>query len=217
MNKDMDKDRRRRILTIVTLILGTIVVALGYATLSDSLAISTSATVNPDTSLFSVVFSSDANSVIENPIVPTLNKTAPLFTATSGTINNTNTPIIENMHVTFTEPGQSVTYKAYAHNTGKYLAYLKSITFSGTKTCTPKSGTSPNLVASACNGITFSVKVGKEAATSTSVSSITNHLLYENYIDEITVVITYETGSQIADGDFDVTLPNVSLSYDSAD
>ena len=213
----MNKSKRRKMLTIITLIVGTFVVALGYATLSDSLAISTSATVNPDTSLFSVVFSSDANSVIENPIVPTLNKTAPLFTATSGTIDNTNTPIIENMHVTFTEPGQSVTYKAYAHNTGKYLAYLKSITFSGTKTCTPKSGTSPNLVASACNGITFSVKVGKEAATSTSVSAITNHLLYENLKDEITIVITYETGSQIADGDFDVTLPSVSLNYDSAD
>lgn len=213
----MNKSKRRKMLTIITLIVGTFVVALGYATLSDSLAISTSATVNPDTSLFSVVFSSDANSVIENPIVPTLNKTAPLFTATSGTIDNTNTPIIENMHVTFTEPGQSVTYKAYAHNTGKYLAYLKSITFSGEKNCTPKSGTSPNLVASACNGITFSVKVGKEAATSTSVPSITNHLLYENLKDEITIVITYETGSQIADGDFDVTLPSVSLNYDSAD
>ena len=213
----MNKSKRRKMLTIITLIVGTFVVALGYATLSDSLAISTSATVNPDTSLFSVVFSSDANSVIENPIVPTLNKTAPLFTATSGTIDNTNAPIIENMHVTFTEPGQSVTYKAYAHNTGKYLAYLKSIVFSGEKNCTPKNGTSPNLVASACNGITFSVKVGKEAATSTSVSAITNHLLFENLKDEITIVITYETGSQIADGDFDVTLPSVSLNYDSAD
>ena len=213
----MNRRRKREILTIATLVLGVIVVALAYATLSDSLAISSTATVNPDTALFSVLFSTDNDTIVESSIVPTLNKTAPGFTATEGIIDNSSSPTVGNMHVTFTEPGQSVSYTLYAHNNGKYKAYLNSINLSGNKTCTPKAGTSPELVTAACNGIKLSVKVGNEVPTTTSISSISGHVLNEDGSDTITIVITYEDGSQIADGNFDVTLPSVVLNYDSAD
>ena len=217
MNRGRGRSKRD-ILTIIAIVVGFVVVALSYATLSNTISISFSSAVKPDSSSFSVVLSSSSTSVVNNPVVPELNKTVADFTATDGTIDNsTDAPKLENMHVTFTEPGQSVTYKVYAHNTGKYLAYLNSINFSGSKTCTAKTGTSETMVAAACDGITYSVKVGDETATNTSVTDISGHELGKEANEEITIVITYETGSELADGDFDVTLPSVTLNYDSVD
>ena len=139
------------------------------------------------------------------------------FSATAGQINNTGDPTISNLKATFTEPGQSATYSFYAYNAGQYIAYLNSVVFSGNKTCTARTGTTQSLVDTACNGISLSVKVGTEAATTTSVSTITGHSLGINGAEEVIVVISYASGSGIADGSFDVTLPDVVLTYNSVD
>ncbi len=214
----MDNNRGYKMLSVLALIMGIVGVTLGYAAFSNTLTITSTAEVTPDSSKFNVDFSSTQNSVATNDITPTLtpnNVTG--FTATDAEIDNTNDPTITNLHATFTEPGQSATYVFYAHNAGEYIAYLNSIVFSGTKTCTAKTGTTQSLVDTACNGIHLSVQVGSETATETSVASITGHTLAVNAGEQITVVISYASGSAIADGDFDVTFPNVVLTYASAD
>ena len=146
-----------------------------------------------------------------------MNKTVTGFTATDATIDNSSDPLISNLKATFTEPGQSATYSFYSYNAGEYVAYLESIVFSGTKTCTAKEGTTQTLVDSACNGISLSVKVGSETATKTSVTSVTGHTLGVGAAEEVVVTISYDDGSALADGDFDVTLPDIVLTYDSVD
>ena len=213
----MNDSKSFRIISLVALLLGVVGVTLGYAAFSNTLTISSSAEVKPDASTFNVDFSSSNSAVVTNNITPTLSATATGFSATDATIDNTNDPTVSNLKATFTAPGQSVTYTFYAYNAGEYIAYLNSIAFQGNKTCTAKTGTTQSLVDTACNGISLSAKVGSEAATSTSIASITGHRLAINGADEIVVTISYATGSGRADGDFDVTLPNIVLSYGSVD
>ena len=213
----MGENRGYKIIAIVALVLGTIGVTLGYAAFSSTLTIKSSAEVKPDSSTFNVDFSSSSSAVETNDITPTLNKTVSGFTATAATINNASDPLISNLKATFTEPGQSATYSFYSYNAGEYVAYLNSIVFSGNKTCTAKSGTTQALVDSACNGISLSVKVGSESATTTSVANVTGHTLGLGAAEEVVVVISYAEGSALADGDFDVTLPDIVLTYDSVD
>ena len=206
-----------KIISIIALVLGVLGVTLGYAAFSSTLTISSSANVNPSASTFNVDFSSSSSSVVADPITPTLNKTATGFSATNATINNSSDPIISNLVATFTEPGQSVTYDFYAYNAGEFIAYLNGINFSGSKTCTAVTGTTQSLVDSACNGITLSVKVGSEDATTSSVGSISGHSLAKNTAEQVTVVISYVSGSAVADGNFNVSFPDVVLTYDSLD
>ena len=213
----MSENKGYKVMAVIALILGVVGVTLGYAAFSSTLTISSSAEVRPDSSLFNVDFSSSSSAVETNPITATLNKTVDGFSATDATIDNTSEPVITNLKATFTEPGQSATYSFYAYNAGEYVAYLNSIVFDGTKTCTAKTGTTQSLVDSACTGITLSAKVGSEADTTTSVASITGHTLAKAAAEEVIVTISYEDGSARADGDFDVTLPDIVLTYNSAD
>ncbi len=213
----MNDNKAYRIIAIVALVLGAVGVTLGYAAFSSTLTINSSAEVHPDPSTFNVDFSSSNSAVVANNITPTLSPNDGSVTATAATIDNTNAPTISNLSATFTAPGQSATYSFYAYNAGQYIAYLNSIAFTGSKTCTAATGTTQSLVDSACNGISLSVTVGTEAATTTSVPSISGHSLGINDAEQITVVIDYAANSAIADGNFTVTLPSIVLTYESAD
>ena len=210
-------EKSYKIVSIIALILGAIGVTIGYAAFSNTLTITSSAEVRPDPSGFNVDFSSSSSTVATDPIAPSLSTTATGFSATNASINNTSSPVISNLKATFTEPGQTVTYNFYSYNAGQYIAYLNSITFSGSKTCTPATGTDSTMVASACTGITLSVKVGNETATTSTVDPISGHSLGIGSAEPVQVVISYGAGSARADGNFDVTLPDIILTYDSVD
>ncbi len=213
----MEYNKTYKIIAIVALLLGIVGVTLGYAAFSSTLKIESSAEVVPNGTNFNVDFSSSSSSVVANDITPQLSANVTGFTATDAEIDNTSDPVISNLHATFTEPGQSATYTFYAYNAGEYVAYLNSIVFSGSKTCTAATGTTQSLVDSACNGITLSAKVGSEAATTTSVATISSHSLAKATAEEIVVTISYASGSAVADGNFTVSLPNIVLTYGSAD
>ena len=210
-------EKIHRVVSVIALILGVVGVTIGYAAFSNTLTITSSAEVRPDPSGFNVDFSSSGSTVATDPIAPSLSATATGFSATNASINNTSAPVISNLKATFTEPGQTVTYNFYSYNAGQYIAYLNSITFNGSKSCTPATGTDSTLTASACTGITLSVKVGNDNATTTDVSTISGHSLGVGSSETVQVVISYAAGSARADGNFDVTLPDIVLTYDSVD
>lgn len=214
----MGESNTYKAIAVVALVLGVVGVTLGYAAFSNTLTISSTADVTPDASKFNVDFSSASTDVETDPIVPTLtpnNVTG--FTATNGTINNASDPTVTNIKASFTEPGQSATYSFYAYNAGEYVAYLNSLEFSGTKTCTARTGTTQSLVDTACNGISLTATVGSAGPTTTDITGITSHTLGIGAAEQVTIVISYASGSGIADGVFDVTFPDVVLTYASAD
>ena len=211
---------RNKKIIMVALIMAIISLTIGFAAFSSSLTISSLATVKPDSSTFKVVFSTKATGVETNPVEPT--KTPTTIAATSGTIDNTSNPTIKGLDASFTEPGQKVTYSFYAHNAGKYAAYLNNVTYANvsgktaTKVCSAGDGTDATMVEAACNGISVSVKVGNDTYTG-SMDSITNHSLDLDDYEEVVVTIEYASNASRTDGDFEVAFGDIILTYNSVD
>lgn len=224
----MEKDRRARYIALAALLVGVIGLSLGFAAFSNTLTIKSSAEVNPDESIFNVDFSKVSNTVTDGSVDATLNPTGVTgFTADTATIDNTSDPVIQGLHATFTQPGQTATYTFYTKNAGALFAYLKNVTFSNvsgessTKVCTAGEGTTQSLVNAACNGISLTLTLGNEDFTSTTARSgfatANAHDLAVDGYEEVNVVISYAANSAQADGHFDVDFGDITLLYSSAE
>ena len=215
----MERERSTKIIAIVALCVAIVGLSIGFAAFSNNLTIKSDATVTPNASDFDVNFSTSNTSELEGTVSGVGTNSA---TAEDATINNSGDPTITGLKANFTEPGQKVTYSFYAHNAGKYAAYLNNVTYANvsgqtaTKVCTPGVGTDATMVNAACNGISVSVKVGNDNYTG-SVSSITDHLLDLDAYEEVVVTIEYASGATRADGDFEVAFGDITLTYDSVD
>lgn len=220
----MEKERGSKVIAIIALLIAVVGLSVGFAAYTSSLSISnTSATVGAAAADdFEVIFSTDGTSddttianLLDSAVTDPVSggPTAVLSTDPEASMTGTT---ISGLSATFTEPGQSVTYTFYAHNTGKFLAYLNSITI-GEKSCTAKTGTNQDLVDTVCPALSMSVKVGKEAATAVSVADVDNHSLAIDGYETITVTLTYGATEARADGDFTVNFGQITLVYDHTD
>ena len=215
----MDRDRSTKVIAIVALCVAVFGLSVGFAAFSNDLTIKSEATVKPNASDFDVNFSSSDTSETDGTVTAT--STAGV-TAQDATINNATAPTISGIKVEFTEPGQSAKYSFFAHNAGKYNAFLNNVTFKNAKdananiACVAAEGTNANMVASACQGISIKVKVG----TTTFVEptpTITSHELPIDQYEPVEVTIEYAYGAARADGDFQVNIGDIVLTYGSVD
>lgn len=215
----MDRDRSTKVIAIVALCVAVFGLSVGFAAFSNDLTITSEATVKPNASDFDVNFSSSDTSETDGTVTAT--STAGV-TAQDATINNATAPTISGIKVEFTEPGQSAKYSFFAHNAGKYNAFLNNVTFKNAKdananiACVAAEGTNAAMVASACQGISIKVKVG----TTTFVEptpNITSHELPIDQYEPVEVTIEYKTGAARADGDFQVNIGDIVLTYGSVD
>ena len=220
------RDKSYQVLALVALIIGIAGLSVGFAAFSNTLTITSRATVHPNASEFNVDLSGASSSEVTS-VTPTVDPTTNGPTGSVAVVDNagSSSAEINNIHATFTKPGQTVTYTFYARNVGEYLAYLNNITFgepsgaaSGqTKVCIPGTGTTASQVASACNGITLKVSVGSLTDVATSQTGISGHTLSVGGSEQVIVEITYASDAARADGDFDVHFGDVVLTYDSVD
>ncbi len=213
------RKKNRKIIIIAILVTMVVGLSLGFAVFSNNLIIKSSATVNSDPSTFLVKFSNNSTSASTGNVVGVQSGGA---TAGTASLNATQ---ISNVTATFKKPGQSVTYTFYARNDGQFDAYLESITFANATgsnpiKCDAKTGTTANLVTEACKGMKVTVTVGdtspKITATNASNSDIDGHKLLKNGHETVVVKIEY-TGTAVADGDFTVTIGDITLNYSSQD
>lgn len=215
----MERDRSAMIIAIIALCVAVVGLSIGFAKFSNYLTINSNATVKPNASDFDVNFSTLNTSELGGTVSGVGTNSA---TAEDATIDNSDSPTITGLKANFTKPGQKVTYSFYAHNAGKYAAYLNNVTYANvsgktaTKECTPGVDTDATMVEAACNGISVSVKVGSETYTG-SKSSITNHSLELDAYEEVVVTIEYASNASRADGDFEVAFGDITLTYDSVD
>ena len=236
----MEKNRSSKALLIVFLLLAVIGVSAGFAAFSNNLTISSKAKVKPNNNMY-IYFASQNTKVNGKIVADPVSATPTQYDIVGGvevehtaTIDNTyaseQSPKITDLRADFTEPGQQVTYSFYVYNAWEYDAYLKNITIADTKTCTAKEGSlSDNAqtraqqeerIANACQGISISVKVGNDAAVSTTTTNINNHVLKADGasgtgFEPVVVTITYADGSSISDTDFDVVFGDITLNYSS--
>ena len=207
--------KNRQGLTIAALIVAIVGLSIGFAAFSNTLTISSSASVNPDDSAMNVVWSSSSSSAEANAIVPTLQpNNVTNFTSTNASITGEDFRTLNNVSANFTAPGQSVTYNLHVYNAGSYTAYLTNLLM-GSKTCAAieqqnaSDTATDTLVQDACRGISISVTVGTE--TLTSSGSLNNQALAPNASVAAQVVITYATGSSYVDGPMSVTFGNITF------
>ena len=197
-------------LQIIALIVAIVGLGIGFAAFSNTLTISQSATVTPDSGNFKVVFTKTSGTEDTGAIVPT--KSVNTLTATNGTIDQTNKLTLTNLGVTFTDPGQYVEYNLYVYNAGAYIAHLNSVTYRGTKSCTPANNT-VNYVDQACQSISMTVKIGSTTTYSQTTQDITGQSLNPGASTPVKIRIEYASNGVRADGPFTVSFPDVSLYY----
>lgn len=197
---------------VFALLVSVAALSIGFAALTSTLTIKSSATVTQDASNFNVSLSTSSSSVATGNVNATLSPASGGPTADAASLNATT---ISGIKAKFTGRGQTVTYKFYAYNAGEFLAYLNSINF-GSKSCTAGTGTTQSYVDNACSGITMSVKVGSNTYSATN-TNISTHTLATGASEPIEVAITYGASAALADGDFTVTFGDTTLIYGSAD
>lgn len=217
----MERDRGTKIIAIIALCVAVIGLSVGFAAFSNNLTISSSATVSPKETDFDVNFSTVNTTETPGTVTGVVSGTAEV-TAEDATIDNSTEPKITGLKANFTAPGQTVTYSFYAHNAGKYAAYLNNVTYenlsgeTSTKVCTAGNETDETMVEAACNAISVSVKVGSDNFTGSN-AAIDNHLLDIDDYEEVVVTIEYASDGTRADGDFSVAFGDITLTYKSVD
>lgn len=218
----MKRNRQRKMIVIIALVIAVAGMSLGFAAFSSTLSISSSASVTPDSSTFSVGFYPDTTAALANaPANPVIANTTGGASASELMLEEGATSISE-LNASFTAPGGSVTYSFYVGNSGEYDAYLRAINFnnitgaSSNKVCTAGTDATDSLVQAACNDISVSVNVHDITATSTNFS-ISGKVLYKKTFAPITITIEYAANGNRADGPFSVSFGDISIDYSTVD
>ncbi|MBO5121209.1 MAG: hypothetical protein J6C28_05955 [Bacilli bacterium] len=209
----MEHSRKQKLLMIVALIVGIASLSVGFAAFSVSLNISSSASVTPSSDTFSVKFSTEKDSLVVEPVVPSSIYNA--TNVTNGIINNTNHPTITNLSASFSAPNQDVEYSFYIRNEGEYTAYLNNVNFIGDKTCVADVGTTDSLVQQACESMKIVLNVDGNAYYDTT--KVSNKPLAPGESISAVVGLAYSDGEKYSDGSFKVTFPSISLVYSTID
>ena len=201
--------RQSQIIIIIALVAVMLGVSVGFAAFSNVLTIGSSAQVKPDSSTFSVLFSSSGTTQATSAVSGTGSGGA---SGGSASISGTT---ISGLKANFTAPGQSVTYTFYSHNVGSFIAYLRNVNFGTGRNCLAGIDTNSDMVDAACKDISVSVTVGDSTYIEDTI--VTGHGLSIGMYEKIIIKITYASNGNFADGDFSVYFGDISLIYSSVD
>lgn len=226
----METNRNGKVIAIVALIVAVLGLSLGFAAYSQNLVIESSATATGATdSSFKILF--DKNSTGTPDSQTTAQTLAGVAnggaTASDATISGTT---ISGLQANFTGVNQTVTYTFYVRNLGQFKGYLNTVTF-GNATGTYTNGTSiacstdaTDLSADAiarienvCNKISYKVSVNSEEYTATA-NGLSGKLLAVDGNHPVVVTISYTgTATDISENDINVSLGDITLTYDLND
>ena len=224
----MRTKKQSKIMAIVALCVSIVGLTLGFAAFSNTLTISSSATVSPDSSDFNINAYGIENWTADYP-------TYDMFTSNSiskprlgGSKSATTAKISDNgkaitisdLSVEMIEPNNDVVYSFLIKNEGEYTAYLDTTLFDEMYNgmggqCTPGKDATKELVDGACDYISMiSWLEGSDGAT---ISSAGDYELAKGDYIVLTIVIGYSDvdGVVRADGDFSVTFDDMNLSFTS--
>ena len=227
----MRSERKSRFLSYLALVVGVLSISISFAAYSSSLII-VKINRNVNCELFKVYLSSEEETVKQgflkaNTFNGAKGNTAEISNAALGNLQINST--VANIHAYFTNPGQSVTYKLYAINSGKYSAYLKQVEFKNVyrtnkhKVCTAGKGASSILVDEACKDIKIRIKIRdtifEDNENINKIYNVSDHLLAPGLSEPIIITISYENNDNntVSDGPFYVDFGDIVLTYLSTD
>ena len=225
----MKKEKNVKIMTILFLCVAVVGFAVGFAAFSNTLTISSSATVSPDESDFKIVIygkaATDGTDDFSSTTSGMPNAYFPLAAPSLSVIDNDKLTIKhEGMEVNVAE---IVRYDYLIVNEGKYDAYIKKEDFPSESTlkngtvCTPiDENINEELLQAACQGARMiirlydSYEVG-ELLYSDSMDTSSDYLKISPGEEFLLDVIFHPTSKSIspADGKYLVQYPDVELKF----
>lgn len=225
----MKKKQTSKIIAIIALCVAVVGITLGFAAFSNTLTISSSATVSPNSSDFKMTIYG-ISSPLDNDMdlwyeetYDSINTSIPKIETPEDdkTIKNANAARIDNsshtisnLSVEFIKPDRyGADYAMYfflIKNEGKYTAYIKESDLNieqNNKICTPTTEVNKDLVINACDRIKLITQIdGEESDVPGTYEILPNEHIF-------LFVSMYYTGDAIADQDFSVEFPELTLNF----
>lgn len=231
----MKQNRQSKIVSILALCVSVLGITLGFAAFSNTLTISSSATVKPNESDFNInVYGMDETQACNDErTLESMNSkdiSAPdcVSTAKSATISEIKDDgksiTISNIKVGLSEPGEYAYYYYMIKNEGEYDAYIDTAQFNVFKydeggaphTCSAATGTNVDMVDNACADITLSADVtGINGEEFVNVLESSVYKLEKGDSILLEMGIEYKSSGARADGDFSVEFAPITIEFSS--
>lgn len=227
----MRKQQKQKVMAIAALCISILGLTLGFAAFSNTLTISSSATVTPDSSDFKMraygTLESGSSFIedytLTNKTVPSVYSDSVPYAMSDAVISEDGLTI-SNISATFKNVGESAYYTFAIKNEGKYDAYLDITDYleqeGGSKPdvvkCTARPGTRQDLVDQTCENIVYIMELAD--ADGNYISVDINESYYRvipagSYI-YLGVILEYlDVVDVYADGDFDVSIDDFTLNF----
>ena len=227
----MKQNRQSKIVAIVALCISVLGLTLGFAAFSNTLTISSSATVSPDEADFKitvlglnqgafkdgdsigdVIF--DLNNYNQTSSYPKVNYDR--VTATPAVIDNENLTL-KNLSASLIKDDDSAVYYFVLRNDGEYDAYFDVASLSDlyegkTGTCTPAAGTSADLVNQTCSSIKLQMMLASDDGE-IDMSTVDKYEIKKGDYIYLVVGVRYDSATVYADGDFSVSFEDLKLEF----
>ena len=235
----MKRERQAKWGSIIALCISVLGLTLGFAAFSNTLTISSSATVSPNSSDFKITVlglnEEAGNSDLEEEILDVNNYITNASYPRVGTSigsggekidhNNTATPaVIDNNNLTITNISANMSYTGefgvyyfILRNDGEYDAYLnleslKNMYEGKTGTCTPGVGTSADLVNQTCDSVVLkSGMMSKDGEA--IIENVGKYKIEKGEYVFLAVLVEYQQTDVFADGDFSVKFDDLKLEF----
>lgn len=190
----MEKERKVKVLSVVALIVAVLGLTVAFASLSQTLTINGSATVN--TATWDIHFA--------NLSEPTLTGDAAVTTAP--TIDTKGTTI-GNYALKLTKPGDSVTYTFDVENKGTIDANITNLVKAAKPTCTGTGEAATNDAKIICDGLTYTLTY-----TDGGAAVAPNDTLNKSETKNLTLKLAFESDSLPAN-DVSISDLGITITY----
>lgn len=212
----MDKNNQTKIIAIIALFIAVVSLTVGFAAYSKSFTINSTNTTT-------VKKGSD-------PFAEGLYLTVETGNGTVGNTgsNPTNVGLIwSGLTGVIEENSRTITYTATLHNVSSYIAYLNKVVANGNLSCAAVDASTTNsaTVEAACDDLTLTLNIGSFSDTITTSETINTTGTVLNIDDNavaktegttsVTLTLTLDSDAVMPDGDFIVTIPEITFDYTS--
>lgn len=208
-------ENNKNIIILVILVVVILAMSIGFSVFSKDLKINTvDVTVNA-TDTFS-----------KNVSIKKIECTGTTTSSveSSGTVSTSTETSWEGIKVSLTDPGSSVTCKITVRNDSAYTAVLKDLKFEKKLECKNAVESTNSSATNLCgeNGIKATLSDGTSSAIATgaSVTNIENltngQIIAPSSEKDLDLIIEYQNKGVYIDTDVKVTIPVITLKYDSS-
>ena len=206
-----------KVIAVLALVISVLALSVGFASYTATLTIEGASATATASDTFSphVEYQQNSLSCVRTGTQTSVSSAGQLNSASHATTWS-------GAAVTLSGPGDSVTCTATIDNNSTFTAYLKSIQIGGALTCAPavQNATLQNLTA-ACDTIDLTVTMGSASATSDTTGA-TNATVSNGAVsiattqsEDVSFTIAYPANSPVTDGDFTITIPTITLNFET--